>query len=128
MYPVKKAYDRIGVRNISTLWLPYVHNSSDILNLVEFWDGGPMEGHLFIQKHEQMYILYELIHHFNTNTPSKYEYLLRNTDRMEHVVQELDAFCKSRYGGTLDFDFRKLSHHQEAFRFFGFFSRRNPRH
>ena len=109
MYTVKETYDRIGISKAQ----------AHILNLAEIWDGGPMEGHLFIQKDGKRYVLCEQIHHYNRMNESTKEYVIQNTDSMESVVREIEAFCGNRYGGTLAFDFRKLLRHEAVSRFFG---------
>ena len=50
---IKEVYDRIGVSEARMPILEYLPNNSDILNLVEIWDGGPTEGHLLIQKNKE---------------------------------------------------------------------------
>ena len=115
---IKEVYDRIGVSEARLPVLKHLSNNSDVLNLVEIWDGGPTEGHLFIQKDDGKYILYEIIYHFNSKTETVYKHILRNDNTIQSIVNEIADFCKIRYDGTLKFDFTEMMYDKIVCEFF----------
>ena len=117
---IKEVYDRIGVSEARMPILEYLPNNSDILNLVEIWDGGPTEGHLLIQKNKGKYIIYEIIHPFNAQRATIDTYTIQDNSSIASIVNEIEVYCKNRYEGTLNFNFSKISQDKAVCTFFGF--------
>ena len=117
---IKEVYDRIGIIEAKSPILEYLPNNNNVLDLVEFWDGGPTEGHLLIQKNGESYVLYEMIHYFNSKSETVYQYTIRNVCSLQSIAQEIENFCKVRYDGTMVFDFRKIAQNNEVRHFWGF--------
>jgi len=82
------------------------------------WDGGITETHLFVQKHNTVYTLYEVTFHKNAGRVEKYEYVIRKTNSMFDIASELSDFCKIRYDGTMHYDFNQLLSNNEVSLFF----------
>ena len=117
---IKEVYDRIGVSEARMPILEYLPNNSDILNLVEIWDGGLTEGHLLIQKNKEKYIIYEIIHHFNAQRATIDTYTIQDNSSIASIVNEIEVYCKNRYEGALNFNFSKISQDKAVCAFFGF--------
>ena len=95
MYPVKEVYERVCLKE------------NGVLDLAEMWDGGPTEAHLFIRRTGDELILCEEIHHFFSRKTERTEHRLTNRGDLEDIVEEVEAFCKRRYGCVLDIGLRR---------------------
>ena len=116
---LKETYTRIAIREATGPISQYLLNKSAFLNLAEIWDGGPMEGHLLVQKHGGDYVLYEIIHHFYAGNETVFKHKLE-ADSIDGFADEIKKWCKIRYRGTMSFDFSILSENKEVRQFFGF--------
>ena len=116
---IKEAYDRIGVSEARMSILQYLPNKNDVLNLIEIWDGGPMEGHILIQKNNEKYTIYEIVHHFNSKNETVNQYTIQDDSSLQSIINEIEEFCKNRYEGTLRFDFEKIKQDKTVCTFFG---------
>lgn len=117
-YRIRETYARIDVHEPKTL-RDILPNSS-ILDIVEIWDGGNNEAHLFVQKNKGIFILYEVIFFYNNSErKNKYEYIIKNTNNIHDITNEISDFCKTRYADTMKFDFNKLSDNPIVLTFFG---------
>ena len=116
-YRVKETYPRIGVQ-APGVFSDALPNKSDILSIAELWDGGISEAHLFIQKNQNAYILYEVIVLRNAGSIRKYTYVMQNTGSMGDIAEEIAAFCKIRYAGTMRFDFNALKNNTTVSNYF----------
>ena len=117
---LREVYDRIGIYKAIMPIRKYLANNSDYLNLVEIWDGGPMEGHLLVQKDDGgRYILYEVIHHYNSKSETVNKFAIRRTCNIQSIINEIEVFCKIRYEGTMNLNFAKMMQVECVRIFFG---------
>ena len=116
---IKEVYGRIGVSKARMPVLEHLPNDSDILDLIEIWDGGPMEGHIFIQKDNGKYVIYEMIHHFNAKSETIYKHTIQDDLCIRSIMKEIEDLCENRYEGTLRFDFEKMMEDKTVRAFFG---------
>ena len=119
---LKEVYNRLGIRTPHASISKLLMNDSQVLDLMEIWDGGPMEGCLLIQKNENKYILYEIVHLINANSDKVCKFELSNVDTIQGIANEIQEICNTRYEGTLNFDFTKITLNKEVMNFFGFYT------
>ena len=117
---IKEVYDRIGIQKAPESILKHLLNQSDVLTLVEFWDGGPMEGHLLIQKSMDTYYIYEIIYRFGSNKETVQRFELKNVNTIDSIAKEIQRFFEVKYDGAVCFDFSKIKQDKDVCAFLGF--------
>ena len=50
---IKEVYNRLGISEVKPPIDKYLPKNNNVLDFFEFWDGGPTEGYLMLQKNIQ---------------------------------------------------------------------------